>query len=301
MSIPFVREFEFEYGEAKQVSPLVRRVVAENPGAFTYTGTGVYIIGSGTVAVIDPGPKLDAHFDALKRTLEGETVSHVLVTHSHMDHSPLAHPLAEWAGCQVYAGGPAIPTEGDVRMEAGDDLSFKPDHEITDGQRFEGPGWTIEAIATPGHTSHHFAYGLIEENACFTGDHIMGWSTTVISPPDGNMGDYLNSLAKIRDRGFETLWPTHGPPVTDNAPGFVQAYIDHRKKREAAILSRLEAGDRNIPDMVKAIYTDVAKSLHPAACHSVLGHMIHLVKEGRVATEDAMPGVRSEYRLAERV
>jgi len=301
MSIPFVRDMDFDYGEAQQVSPMIRRVIAENPGAFTFTGTGVYIVGSGSVAVIDPGPMIEAHLEALKRTLDGETVSHVFVTHSHMDHSPLAHPLAQWAGCKVHAGGPAIPTESEVRMEAGDDLSFKPDIEVSDGQRFEGEGWTIEAIATPGHTSHHFAYALIEENACFTGDHIMGWSTTVISPPDGDMGDYLHSLEKIRDRGFDTLWPTHGPPVDSDASGFVQAYIDHRRKREAAILARLKAGDRNIPDMVKTIYANVPKHLHPAACHSVLGHMIHLVKQGRVATGDAVPGVNSDYRLDERV
>lgn len=298
MSIPFVRDMDFEYGKAQQVSPMIRRVIADNPGAFTFRGTGVYIIGSGSVAVIDPGPMIESHFDALKRALEGETVSHVFVTHSHMDHSPLAHPLAEWAGCKVYAGGPAIPTESDVRMEAGDDLSFKPDEEVTDGQRFTGDGWTMEALATPGHTSHHFAYALLEENACFTGDHIMGWSTTVISPPDGDMGDYLASLEKIRERGFDTLWPTHGPPVTDDPSAFVQAYIDHRKKREAAILARLQAGDRKIPDMVKAIYCDVPKHLHPAACHSVLGHMIHLVKEGHVATGDDTPGIGSDYELS---
>lgn len=301
MSIPFVRDFEFDYGQAAEVSPLVRRVVAPNPGAFTFTGTGVYIIGHGDVAVIDPGPDMAEHFEALKRALDGERVTHVLVTHSHMDHSPLAHPLAKWAGCKVYAGGPAIPTEGDIRMEAGDDLSFKPDVEISDGQVFEGPGWTIEAIATPGHTSHHFAYALREEKACFTGDHIMGWSTTVISPPDGNMGDYMRSLERIRDGGFQTLWPTHGPPVTKDPSGFVQAYIDHRKKREAAILKRLEAGDTSIPQMVSTIYAEVDKKLHPAACHSVLGHMIHLVEQGKVATPDSKPGVKSQYKLSERV
>jgi glyoxylase-like metal-dependent hydrolase (beta-lactamase superfamily II) len=302
MSIPFVRDFQFEYGVPAPVSPLIRRVVARNPGAFTYTGTGVYIIGHGDVAVIDPGPMLDEHFAALKAALAGERVTHVLVTHSHMDHSPLARPLAEWAGCKVYAGGAGIPTEGDVRMEAGDDLSFRPDVEIVDGDVFTGPGWTIEAVATPGHTSHHFAYALREERACFTGDHIMGWSTTVISPPDGDMGDYFNSLARIRDGGFQTLWPTHGPPVTEDPAGFVQAFIDHRRKREAAILARLEAGDETIPEMVKVIYADVDRKLHPAACHSVLGHMIHLVKQGRVASDGAgETGITARYRLAERV
>lgn len=300
MAIPFVKEIEFEYGRVDRMSPLVRRVIAENPGAFTYTGTGVYIIGQGEVAVIDPGPEMASHFDALKAALEGETVTHVLVTHSHMDHSPLAHPLAEWAGCKVYAKGPAIPTEADVRMEAGDDLSFQPDVTIEDGWTASGPGWTIEAIETPGHTSNHVCYALKEENALFSGDHIMGWSTTVISPPDGDMGDYLNSLAKVRDRGFDTIYPTHGSPVTQNPTAFIQAYIDHRKAREAAILDRLAAGDTEIPEMVKTIYAGVDKKLHPAACHSVLGHMIHLVQRGLVKTSDAKPGVRSAYALAER-
>ena len=299
MGIPFVKEIEFEYGKVDQVSPMIRRVVANNPGAFTYTGTGVYIIGKGEVAVIDPGPLQDDHFEALKAALEGETVTHVLVTHSHMDHSPLAHPLAEHYGCKVYAKGPAIPTESEVRMEAGDDLSFKPHETIGDGWSCSGPGWTIEAIETPGHTSNHLCYALQEENAVFSGDHIMGWSTTVISPPDGNMGDYLASLAKVRDRGFSTIWPTHGPPVTDNPSAFVQAYIDHRRAREAAIRERLEAGDETIPTMVKTIYKDVDKKLHPAACHSVLGHVIQMVRDGEVVTEDETPGVQSTYRLSD--
>jgi len=298
MAIPFVKDIDVEYGRIDQVSPLIRRVIANNPGAFTYTGTGVYIIGRGTVAVIDPGPLQDDHFEALKRALDGETVSHVVVTHSHMDHSPLAHPLAEWAGCKVYAKGPAIPTESEVRMEAGDDLSFRPDETIEDGWTATGPGWTLEAIETPGHTSNHVCYALHEENALFSGDHVMGWSTTVISPPDGDMGDYIASLEKVRDRGFATIWPTHGPPVTDNPSAFIQAYIDHRKAREAAILARLSAGDETIPDMVKTIYASVDVKLHPAACHSVLGHMVQLVKDGRVTTPDAKPGVKSAYRLA---
>lgn len=294
--IPFVREMDFEYGAVTEMSPLVRRVIANNPGAFTYTGTGVYIIGRGTVAVIDPGPLSDEHFEALKRALDGETISHVLVTHSHMDHSPLAHPLAEWAGCKVYAKGPAIPTESEVRMEAGDDLSFKPHITIGDGFTISGPGWTVEAIETPGHTSNHLCFALKEEEALFSGDHIMGWSTTVISPPDGHMGDYLNSLAKVRDRNFKTIFPTHGPPVTENPSGFIQSYIDHRKAREDAILDRLAKGDSKIPQMVKTIYADVDARLHPAACHSVLGHMIHLVEVGKVAVS-GLPDISGEYSL----
>ena len=296
-AIPFVSEMEFDYEEVAQVSPLIQRVVAENPGAFTYTGTGVYIIGGDECAILDPGPNTAKHFDALKRALDGRTLKYVFVTHSHMDHSPLAHPLAEWAGCQVLAGGPAIPTESEVRMEAGDDLSFQPHIKVQDGQIFEGKGWTIEAVATPGHTSNHFCYVLKEENALFSGDHIMGWSTTVISPPDGNMGDYFASLEKVRDRDYSTIWPTHGPPV-ENATPFIEAYIAHRRKREAAILERLEAGDTSIPQMVKTIYKDVDKRLHPAACHSVLAHMIHLVETGRAKATTPVFNLKNEYTIA---
>jgi glyoxylase-like metal-dependent hydrolase (beta-lactamase superfamily II) len=293
--IPFVRDLEFKYGETVRVSPLVRRVVADNPGPFTYLGTGVYIIGQGDVAVIDPGPAIDAHFDALKAALKGERITHVLVTHSHMDHSPLSHPLAKWAGCKVYAAGPAIPTESEVRMEAGDDLRFKPDITVKDGDVFRDSNWTIEAVTTPGHTSNHVCFALKEENALFSGDHVMGWSTTVISPPDGHMGDYFRSLEKVRKRNFSTIWPTHGPPVTDVAP-FLDAYIAHRHAREQAIVDRMRAGETRIPDMVKVIYRDVDKRLHPAACHSVLAHIIHLVETGRVKAEGPF-GLATDYRL----
>ena len=297
MTIPFVKEIEFEYGHTDELSPSIRRVVANNPGAFTYTGTGVYIIGRGEVAVIDPGPLQDDHFEALKAALDGETVTHVLVTHSHMDHSPLAHPLAEWAGCKVYAKGPAIPTESEVRMEAGDDLRFRPDIVVQDGWTCSGPGWTIEVIETPGHTSNHLCFRLLEENALFSGDHIMGWSTTVISPPDGNMADYMRSLEKVRDLNFATIYPTHGAPVTKDPTGFIQAYIDHRLAREAAIVASMKTGETQIPKMVETIYAAVDKKLHPAACHSVLGHMIYLLEKGEATTEDPTPGLRSHYHL----
>lgn len=297
MSIPYVREIKFEYGVPEQVSPLIRRVIANNPGPFTYTGTGVYIIGHGDVAVIDPGPELSVHFDALKAVLKGERVTHVLVTHSHMDHSPLAHPLAEAFGAKVYAGGPVIPTECEVRLEAGDDLRFKPDVTIADGDVFSGPGWTIEALATPGHTSNHVCYALKEESALFSGDHIMGWSTTVISPPDGDMGDYLASLHKVLDRNFQTIWPTHGPPIR-RTQEFVRAYINHRKERDSQILQALRQGQTHIPDMVANIYANVDKRLHPAACHSVLAHMMHFVREGIVDCDELFcPGINSIYTL----
>lgn len=280
--IPFVRELKFVYGEADQVSPLIRRVIAENPGPFTYLGTGVYIVGRGDVAVIDPGPILNKHFEALKKALAGERVTHVFTTHTHLDHSPLAHPLAEWTGCKVYGRPDPAGTLPGASLEEDGEEGFTPDVLVNDGDLFSGPGWTLEAITTPGHMSNHVCYALRQENALFCGDHIMGWSTTVISPPDGNMGDYYRSLDKIRARGFDTLWPTHGPPVREVTP-FIDAYVAHRRAREEAIVARLRAGDRLIPEMVKVIYKDVDVRLHAPAAHSVLAHMIHLVEAGRAA------------------
>lgn len=295
--IPFVRDMEFAYGEPRQVSPLIRRVVANNPGPFTYKGTGVYIVGQSDVAVIDPGPDTPEHLENLMRALEGKRVTHIFVTHGHADHSPGARPLAERTGAKVYASGIEVkPTDSEVRMEAGDDLGFRPDIAVADGERFSGSDWTIEAVSTPGHTSHHMAYALIEENALFPGDHIMGWSTTVISPPDGDMDDYISSLQKVRDRDFATLWPTHGPPVRE-VRAFVQAYLEHRLAREAQILAQLEKGRTSIPKMVTEMYADVDKKLHPAACHSVLAHMVRLVKHGRVKAHGEL-SIETEYRLA---
>ena len=299
MGIPFVREFSFEYGVAAQLSPLVRRVVADNPGPFTFTGTGVFIIGAGEdVCVIDPGPTTAAHVAAVDRALDGRRVSHVLVTHHHVDHSPLARPLAERHGCRVYGFGlqPAPPQGGEVRLEAGDDLSFRPDVEIRDGATFSGSDWTIRTLHTPGHTSNHLCFALVEENTLFSGDHIMGWSTSVVSPPDGDMGDYLSSLRRILSEDFSIIRPTHGPAITDVEP-FVSAYIEHRLARERQIAGALGDGLDQIGDIVALLYKDVDKRLHPAAAHSVLSHLIHMRKTGRV-TANGPDGLRREYRLA---
>ena len=300
-SIPFVREFDFEYGRCDTLSPLIRRVIAPNPGPFTFTGTGVYIIGHGSVAVIDPGPVDPAHIAAIDAALEGETVSHVFVTHHHLDHSPLAHPLAEKHGARVYGFGPQqiAPAGGEVRLEAGDDVGFQPDVQIEDEEIFHGAGWTLQALHTPGHTSNHVCYALIEENTLFSGDHVMGWSTSVISPPDGHMGDYLFQLARMRDRDFTRLWPTHGPAV-ESPSAFIQAYIDHRLAREDQILACLADGHETIRDMVAVMYADVDKRLHPAAAHSALAHVIHLVELGKVASDTALDQIdlNATFRLA---
>jgi len=295
--IPYVREISFEYGVCDQVSPLIRRVIANNPGPFTYVGTGTYIVGRGEVAVIDPGPAMDDHLEAILRATDGERITHIFLTHHHLDHSPLAAPLAARTGARVY-GCPLQAAHGpaEVEMEAGDDDNFRVDEIVCGGGVFEGGGWRLEAIPTPGHTSNHICYALKEENALFCGDHIMGWSTTVISPPDGDMGDYFRSLETIKARGFSTLWPTHGPPIRNPTP-FIDAYIAHRRAREAQILGALNGGMTHIREMVPVLYKDVDPRLHPAAAHSVLAHMIQLVREGRVKT-DGEPTVDATYEPA---
>ncbi len=295
--IPFVRDMRFAYGVADQVSPLIRRVVADNPGPFTYLGTGTYIVGAGEVAVIDPGPLLDEHLAAVLKTTQGERITAIFTTHTHIDHSPLARPLQALCGAPIYGRADPQTTPG---FEEAGEANFRPDIEIADGARVIGPGWTLEAIATPGHASNHVAYALIEENALFSGDHVMGWSTTVVSPPDGDMGAYYASLDKVRARGFSTLWPTHGPPVTEVEP-FLAAYRDHRLAREAQILAALAAGPATIKAMVPVMYAAVDPRLHPAAAHSVLAHLIHLTRLGQVVAEgrsaEDAPSIDSTFRL----
>jgi glyoxylase-like metal-dependent hydrolase (beta-lactamase superfamily II) len=278
--IPYVRELDFEYGRCDEVSPLIRRVVANNPGPFTYLGTGTYIVGRGEVAVIDPGPDVPDHLGAILAAVAGERVSHILVTHHHSDHSPLARALAAATGAPVF--GCAVATkslESEVKLEAGYD-DFTPDISVCGGAVIEGAGWTIEAIPTPGHTSNHICYALREENALFSGDHIMGWSTTVITPPDGDMGAYMASLERVRSREFATLWPTHGPPITKVTP-FIDAYAEHRRERERQIVAELAAGETRIKAMVPRLYAAVDSRLWPAAAHSVLAHVLELVRTGR--------------------
>jgi glyoxylase-like metal-dependent hydrolase (beta-lactamase superfamily II) len=283
MAIPFIRTLDAPYEETVALSPRVSRLLARNPGPFTFKGTGVYIVGGRDIAVIDPGPDLPEHLDALRRAIAGKRVSHILVTHTHSDHSPAARPLKEWTGAPTYAFGPhgSGKAEDGVKMEEGGDMDFVPDVRVKDGDIINGDGFTFECVYTPGHTSNHMCFALKEEKALFTGDHIMGWSTTVVTPPDGDMAQYMASVKKLIARDDEILYPTHGAPVTDPKP-FLKAYLEHRVDRENQILACI--GDRveTIPAMVARIYVDVDKRLHPAASRSVLAHLIQLVNEGRV-------------------
>lgn len=313
-AIPFVPPLDpVTYGTAERVSPLVRRVIAENPSKYTYRGTGTYIIGRGEVAVIDPGPMLDAHRDALMAELVDERVVAILVTHCHSDHSPLAAWLREYSGATVYAYGPHGATddpdddpdpepeekksEAEVESRETIDTEFAPDVVTADGAVIAGPGWTFEAVHTPGHTSNHTCFALREESALFTGDHVMGWSTTVVSPPDGDMRAYCASMEKVIARTDRTLWPTHGNPVTDPQP-FLRALLAHRLEREAQVVEYLRKGPTSIPDMVKVLYADVREELHKAAGRSMLSHLRKLVVDGVVVVGgDGRPSSKAEYRL----
>jgi glyoxylase-like metal-dependent hydrolase (beta-lactamase superfamily II) len=294
--IPFVSEFDFEYGKTAHLSKLIRRVIASNPGPFTYTGTGTYIIGHGDVAVIDPGPQLPEHERALDQALANDRVTHVFVTHHHRDHTPLAHPLAQKHGCQVYGFGAPTRSGEETQLEEADDTSFRPDVELVDDQIIVGGNWTMTALHTPGHTSNHMCYALQEENTLFCGDHIMAWATSVVIPPDGHMGDYLDQLRRIRDLDFDTIWPTHGPAVRETRV-FLNAYIEHRLKRESQILEQLNRGPQDIKQLVATMYAEIDKRLHPAAAYSVLSHLIHLVETKQVVCQ-GKPGFSTHYSLA---
>ena len=294
--IPFVRQLAFEYGRVDQVSPRIRRVIARNPGPFTFHGTGTYIVGSGEIAVIDPGPMLAEHLEALEAAVAGETVTAILVTHDHADHAPLAAAFARHAGAPIFGGEPhpdrQAPPQG---VEEGLDRLYLPDRVLADGERIQGPDWTLRALHTPGHTSNHVCYALEEEHALFTGDHVMGWSTTVITPPDGDMTQYYASLGKVMAGDFKTLWPTHGPPVTDPEP-FLNAYLNHRLRREEAILAVLSRGPAQIDSIVSEVYVGLDARLKAAAASSVLAHLLHLVRKGEVVSE-GRPGLESGFAL----
>ncbi|MBU1539727.1 MAG: MBL fold metallo-hydrolase [Alphaproteobacteria bacterium] len=299
--IPFVAPPEFEYGRIDTVSPLIRRVIANNPGPFTFTGTGTYIVGRGEpgagVAVIDPGPPDKDHLTALLAAVEGQTVSHVLVTHTHRDHAPLARPFADLVGAPILAAAPPTRTiHASATLDEEEDESFSPDIALAGGERLEGDGWTLEAMATPGHASNHMAFVLAEENALFSGDHVMGWSTTVVAPPDGDMAAYMASLDAVIARTFTTIWPTHGAPIAEPEP-FLAAYKAHRLAREAQVLARLAAGERRIAEMIPALYAAVDSRLWPAASLSVWAHLIALEQAGRVRASPA-PVIDADWTLA---
>lgn len=337
MAIAFNTDFQPDYGAVHQLSPLVRRVVAENPNPFTFTGTGVYLVGRGEVAVIDPGPTLDEHLDAVLAALgPGERVTHILVTHTHTDHTAGVPKLVERTGAPTYGYGPHGPvpdrdpldsvsfdeyfTEAEIEeferawvdtpdelKREGPDVGFVPDVAVGDGDVIAGgpedDRWEIEVVHTPGHTSNHVCFGLTAERLLFTGDHVMGWATSVISPPDGDLHDYMNSLRKLLERDDVRYWPTHGPAI-EEPQAYVQSFIDHRLGREQQIVAALGSGPSTIKALVPEMYAAVDKRLWRAAANSVYAHLLALQRVERVTAESAdgqlvAPSLASVWRLAD--
>jgi len=269
-------------GRIEQPHALVRRVLAPNPSAFTYTGTQTFIVGHGAVAVIDPGPGDLAHVEALLRSLEGEGVAAIVCTHTHRDHSPASRALAAATGAPIVGCAPLALEDDGPRADASFDFDYAPNRVLQDGERLEGEGWTLTALATPGHTSNHLCLALEGTGILFTGDHVMGWSTTIVSPPDGDMADYMASLDRLLARDDRVYYPAHGPAI-EQPHDHVRKLIEHRRMREQQVLERLGGGATTIEAMVPAMYRDTDPRLYPAAARSVLAHLLDLERRGLVA------------------
>jgi glyoxylase-like metal-dependent hydrolase (beta-lactamase superfamily II) len=299
--IPFNRNFPLKPGIVEQVQPGVRRILCDNPSPFTFTGTVSYIVGEGKVAIIDPGPDHAAHATALLDAVRGETVTHILVTHTHRDHSPNTARIKAATGAIVYAEGPHRASRPRFESEkhnpeSGADRDFRPDVALRHGEVVEGEGFRLEAVATPGHTANHLAFAWPERSISFVGDHVMGWSTSIVAPPDGSMTDYMASLERLAGRAEQLYFSGHGPEIAEG-PRYVRFLIRHRQAREASILHRLAKGEADIPTMVRAIYIGIDPRLMAAAGYSVLAHLEELVGRGLVAT-DGDPVIGGTYRLA---
>jgi len=287
-------------GECETLSPLVRRVVAGNAGPYTFTGTATYIVGQKHVAIIDPGPDDDDHLAALLAETKAETISHILVTHTHIDHTALVPKLVEATGAPVLGyGAHGAGRAGGLKIEAvgdtGKDESFLPDTHLRDGDQIQGQGWRLTALHTPGHTSNHLSFALDSEASVFTGDHVMGWSTTMVAPPDGHMGDYMSSLRRLLERRDNIYWPGHGGPVEQ--PGrFVKALVSHRQARERSFVKRLRAGDRTVGDIVANVYGGLEEKLQHAAALTTLAHLLDLLERGVVRAEGPL-GLDAVFRI----
>ncbi len=301
MPLEFDMQFVPAYGSPVELAPGVSRLTVNNPSPFTFYGTNSYIVGENALAVIDPGPDDEAHLKALVAAIGGRPVTHILVTHTHRDHSPLTARLKAATGATVYAEGPHRPARPprageSERLDASGDTAFAPDVRLADGDLVEGDGWALRAVLTPGHAANHAAFALEDTGILFSGDHVMRWSTTVIAPPDGALADYMASLDKLIARKDRVLLPGHGGPVTSPV-AFMRGLKDHRKMRERALLERLRTGDRTIPQLVGAIYRDTDPRLHGAAGLSVLAHLEDLVARGAV-TSDREPAIDGVFRPA---
>ena len=288
MTLTFDTAFEPAHGRAVPVAPGIVRVTAPNSGPLTFHGTNSYIVGRDTLAVIDPGPENDSHYRALVAAIAGRPVSHIAVSHTHRDHSPLSRRLKEETGATIVAEGPHRAARplflGEVNpLEEASDTDFRPDIALADGAAVEGDGWRLTAIHTPGHTANHTAFAL-DDGTLFSADHVMAWATTIVAPPDGAMSDFMASLDRLMDRDDSLYLPGHGGPVRKPRP-FLRGLRTHRRMREAGIVERIRQGDRTIAEMVAVIYRDTDPRLHGAAALSVLAHLEDLVARGAVATD----------------
>jgi glyoxylase-like metal-dependent hydrolase (beta-lactamase superfamily II) len=310
--IPFLTEPEPSYGQPQSLSPLVRRVVAKNPGPYTYHGTGTYLIGRGHVAVLDAGPDDPQHVEAVLAALQpGEHITHLVVTHTHPDHSPAARALQARTGAPIYGFGPQVrmedpdstrvvfddpdadPDPAQPSPPRGGDRDFVADERVGGGDVIQGVGWTLDAVHTPGHASNHLCYHLREDGSLLTGDHVMGWSSSVVSPPDGRLGEYMASLEQLLERQSDRRYlPAHGPPIA-NPHAFAAALLLHRQERSEQIMDALEQGPSTIAELVKRMYQDVRKQLWPAAASSVHAHLLDLYERGLVDVDDGPPVQRS--------
>jgi glyoxylase-like metal-dependent hydrolase (beta-lactamase superfamily II) len=287
-------------GETEQHEPLVRRVLAPNPSPYTFTGTQTWLVGAGAeVAVIDPGPdggsqpghadingankNGESHVQAILRAVGSAKITAILCTHTHRDHSPASRPLAKLTGAPIIGCAPLALRDDGPRSDTAFDPDYAPDRVLVEGDQLMGDGWTLQAVTTPGHTSNHLCFALLESGALFTGDHVMKWSTTVVSPPDGVMADYMASLQKLYDREDRIYYPAHGPAVLKPRQ-LVRGMIGHRKQRERQILTLLEKGASDIPAMVALMYKGLDPRLHGAAARSVLAHLVDLERQGRVTS-----------------
>jgi glyoxylase-like metal-dependent hydrolase (beta-lactamase superfamily II) len=299
MTMPeFRTRFDPAYGEAVELAPGIRRITVRNGGPYTFYGTNTYLLGNNDIAVIDPGPEDDSHLDTIMKTVGAATVSHIFVTHTHMDHSPLADRLARLTGASVLAQGPhkaarELHIGEENPLDASADKKFKPDIAIQHGQTIETGEWALEAVHTPGHAANHCAFALAGTNILFSGDHVMAWSTTIVAPPDGSMADYMNSLDMLIQRRENIYFPGHGGRL-ENGREFSRALKAHRRMRESAILSRIRAGDRTVREIVKFIYRDIDPKLRGAAGLSVLAHIEDLLMRGKI-TSDAPPSLEGIY------
>ena len=293
--------FDPRHGEAVEIATGIRRITAGNGGPFTFKGTNSYIVGHDTLAVIDPGPNDPAHLEALLRAIAGRPVSHILVTHTHVDHSPLAAELKRETGATTVGEGPhraarSLAADEVHHLDASADRDFVPDITVAHGQTVEGDGWSFETVLTPGHTANHAAFALLGTGILFPGDHVMGWATTIVAPPDGSMSAYMGSLDVLLAREDHLYLPGHGGAIANPRP-YVKGLKTHRIMRERAVLERVRAGDRTIAEMVSRIYRSTDPRLHGAAALSVLAHIEDLVARGLVET-DRTTTLDAEYRAA---